>query len=149
MTDRSDPNRKRESRPRALLTTGIPLRWPSSDSLNQVLDADWIEPEYEFTAIDETGRTIQRSVDFVASVPTSRDPLDERSVQLYLLTECKYCSPKEFIWLFMPDASPKTAHPFDHWRRTVARKDSTAIGPSPRNDPMRAGSDSWHLRTRY
>jgi hypothetical protein len=116
MTDRADPTRNRESRPRAILTTGIPLEMAVYDFLTQGLDADWIEPEYEFTALDETGRTIQRSVDFVASVPTSRDPLDERSVQLYLLTECKYCRPKEFIWLFMPDASPKTAHPFDDWR---------------------------------
>lgn len=116
MSEGSDANRKRESRPRAILATGIPLEMAVYDFLAQGLGADWIEPEYEFTALNEDGREVQRSVDFVASVPTSPEPLDERSVQLYILTECKYCSPKEFIWLFMPDASPKTVYPFDDWR---------------------------------
>lgn len=121
-TDGWDTTRNRESKPRAILTTGIPLEMAVYDFLTQGLEADWIEPEYEFTKLNEDGRAIQRSLDFVASVPTSKDPLDQQSVQLYLLTECKYCSPKEFIWLFMPDASPKAVSPFDDWRPALWQK---------------------------
>jgi len=86
------------------------------DLLASGLDADWIEPECEFTSLDQTGTPIQRSVDFVSSIPTSRNPLDERSIQLYLLTECKYCAPNETIWVFMPDMSPRMRGVFDDWR---------------------------------
>lgn len=107
---------KRETAAKAILTSGIPLEMAVYDLLASGFDADWIEPEYEFTSLDETGQPIQRSLDFVSSVPTSRSPLDERSVQLYLLTECKYCNPNETIWVFMPEMSLRTRNVFDHWR---------------------------------
>lgn len=126
MTDTSNPKRagKREFKAKAILTSGIPLEMAVYDFLASGLGADWIEPEHEFAALNETEGVIQRSLDFVASVPTSRNPLDERSVQLYLLTECKYCNPNELIWLFMPDVAPKVANIFDDWRPALWQRAS-------------------------
>ena len=138
MTDTSNPKRagKREFKAKAILTSGIPLEMAVYDFLASGLGADWIEPEYEFAALNETGGVIQRSLDFVASVPTSRNPLDERSVQLYLLTECKYCNPNELIWLFMPDVAPKVANIFDDWRPALWQesepRESVQTGEVPR-----------------
>lgn len=138
MMDTSDPKRagKGELKVKAILTTGVPLEMAVYDFLASGLDADWIDPEYEFAALNETGGVIQRSLDFVASVPTSRNPLDERSVQLYLLTECKYCNPNELIWLFMPDVFPKVGDIFDDWRPALWQEsrpsESVQTGEVPR-----------------
>lgn len=107
---------KRETTAKSILTSGIPLEMAVYDLLASGFDADWIEPEYGFTSLDETGKPIQPSIDFVSSLPTSRDPLEERSIQLYLLTECKYCNPNEVIWILMPDVSLPTKNVFDEWR---------------------------------
>ena len=126
------------------------------DFLVSCLDPDWIDPEYEFASLNETGQVIQRSVDFVASVPSSRDPHDDKSLQLYLLTECKYCNPKELIWLFMPDVSPKVDNIFGDWRpalwqdraplmssdsRDIQRCVRGAVlGPAKHDDPPQEGA---------
>lgn len=99
-----------------LLSSGIPLEMAVYDVLASGIEADWIEPEYDFTTLDETGAVKQRSVDFVASVPIDRDPLDTETIRLYLLAECKYSYPRERIWLFMPDVSPKPDATFGDWR---------------------------------
>jgi len=111
----SEESRKKDLRT-SLLASGIPLEMAVYDSLVSNLDADWIEPEYDFTAIDETGVVKQRSVDFVASVQTVRDALDLEAIQFYVLTECKYSNPNERVWLFMPDAFPRTGTTSDDWR---------------------------------
>lgn len=100
----------------SLLASGIPLEMAVYDLLASDLDADWIEPEYEFTTLDETGTVKQRSVDFVASVPIGRDPLNTESIHLYILTECKYSNPRERTWLFMPDVFPTVEMTFGDWR---------------------------------
>lgn len=99
-----------------ILASGIPLEMAAYGVLASALDVDWIEPEYDFTTLDETGRVKQHSLDFVASVPTSRDPLNADSIHLYILAECKYSNPKERVWLFISDAFPKKDSVFDDWR---------------------------------
>jgi hypothetical protein len=101
---------------RAILSSGIPLEMAVYDLLATGIDTDWIEAEYSFTALNENGIAIQRSVDFVSSTPTYSSPLDERRIRLYFIVECKYCNPEEIIWLFMPNAMPNRGNVFDEWR---------------------------------
>jgi len=110
-----------------ILGSGIPLEMAVYSVLAS-LDADWIEPGYVFTTLDENGAVKQRSLDFVVSIPRSRDPLDLNGIQLYLLIECKYSDPKERVWLFMPDAFPKQDTIFDAWRPSLWQ-DRTPLTP--------------------
>jgi len=110
---------KRKDLKASILATGIPLEMAVYGILASGLNADWIEPGYDFTTLDETASAIQRSVDFVASVPISRDPLEANSFHLYFLVECKYSAPEKWAWVFMPDAFPKPDPIFDSWRPSL------------------------------
>lgn len=120
----------------SLLASGIPLEMAVYDLLASGLDVDWIEPEYDFTTLDETGAVTQRSVDFVASVPTGRDPLNLEAIQLYILTECKYSNPRERFWLFMPDVFPTMDATFGDWRPALWQDRA----PREPTDPQRIDS---------
>ncbi len=82
------------------------------NALATALDADWIEPEYEFPALNEDRLMLQRSVDFVASVNADGGPFSK--VQLYFLVECKFAGQATF--LFMEDRAPSHGGAWDPWR---------------------------------
>jgi len=98
------------------MASGIPLEMTVYDFLISELKADWIEPEYGFSSLDENLIPIQRSIDFAASVPSEHDPVDPGHIQIYFLIECKYCDPQKLIWLFMPDSTSLSQIVFDEWR---------------------------------
>lgn len=90
-----------------ILHSGMPLEMEAYYILsklhsNNKIRIDWIQPDYSFLTTNENWQIIERSIDLVSSMPIFIGfPLP--SIQLYFAIECKWVSPKDRIWVFMPD----------------------------------------------
>ena len=104
-----------------ILRSGMPLEMEAYymiSNLKSEANIQWIQPDYSFLTTNEKWQTIERSVDFVCSISICLNhPLPH--LQLYFVVECKWVSPRDRIWIFMPDFWPQKDHTFGGHRPSL------------------------------